>query len=63
MQVFFEEVRKEHLKVRVMFRQNIHHPTNLTEDQIEGRFSGSTISSSSTGSGSCIAQRAVRQRS
>jgi hypothetical protein len=38
MGVFFDEVRKENLKVRIMFRQNIHHPTNLTEDQIEGRF-------------------------
>jgi hypothetical protein len=36
--IFFQEVRKGHLKVRIMFRQNIHQPVGLTEDQIEGAF-------------------------
>jgi len=36
--MFFEEIRAGHLKVRIMFRQNVHHATNLTTDQIEGAF-------------------------
>lgn len=36
--IFFHEVRKGHLRVRIMFRQNIHQPVGLTEDQIEGAF-------------------------
>jgi hypothetical protein len=36
--VFFEEIHAGHLKVRIMFRQNIHAATGLTDDQIEGAF-------------------------
>lgn len=36
--MFFEEVRQGHLKVRIMFRQNVHHPVGLTQDQIDGGF-------------------------
>jgi hypothetical protein len=36
--IFFEEIHAGHLKVRIMFRQNIHAATNLTEDQIEGAY-------------------------
>jgi uncharacterized protein DUF3800 len=36
--VFFEEVRNGHLKIRIMFRQNMHQPVGLTEDQVEGAF-------------------------
>jgi hypothetical protein len=35
---FFDEVAKGHLKVRIMFRQNIHHAVRLTNDQIDGAF-------------------------
>ncbi len=38
MQAFFEEVRQGHLKVRIMFRQNVHQAVGLTQDQIEGAF-------------------------
>jgi len=37
-QGFFDEVRRGHLKVRVMFRQNTHHPARLTQEQVEGAF-------------------------
>ena len=36
--VFFEEVRQGHLKVRIMFRQNVHEAVGLTREQIEGAF-------------------------
>jgi hypothetical protein len=36
MSVFFNEVRSGNLRVRIMFRQNAHHPIGLTADQIEG---------------------------
>ena len=36
--VFFEEVRQGNLKVRIMFRQNVHQPVNLTRDQVDGGF-------------------------
>ena len=36
--VFFEEVRQGHLKVRIMFRQNVHEAVGLTQEQIEGAF-------------------------
>ncbi len=34
----FEELRAGHLKIRIMFRQNSHVATGLTEDQIEGAY-------------------------
>jgi len=30
--VFFEEVRQGHLKVRIMFRQNVHEAVGLTQE-------------------------------
>jgi len=36
MATFFDEVRAGNLRVRIMFRQNAHHPTGLTSDQIDG---------------------------
>src|ERR1041384_3677098 len=38
MQIFFDEVRAGHLKVRIMFRHNAHVAVGLTEDQIEGTY-------------------------
>jgi hypothetical protein len=38
MRSFFDEVRANHLRVRIMFRQNAHVPTGLTQDQIEGAY-------------------------
>jgi len=38
MKLFFREVRGGRLKVRVMFRQNVHQPIGLTQDQLEGTF-------------------------
>lgn len=35
---FFEEVRSDHLKVRIMFRQNAHTPVRLSQDQTEGTY-------------------------
>jgi len=35
---FFQEVRQGHLKVRIMFRQNVHEPVGLTREQTEGAF-------------------------
>jgi hypothetical protein len=36
--VFFEEVRAGNLKVRIMFRQNVHEAVGLTPGQIEGAY-------------------------
>src|SRR5947209_15629945 len=38
MAAFFDEIRRAHVKVRVMFRQNVHQPAGLTQEQIEGGF-------------------------
>ena len=38
MRALFEEVRAGHLRVRIMFRQNAHVATGLTEEQIEGSY-------------------------
>jgi len=38
MATFFDEVHAGKLKIRIMFRQNTHHATNLTSEQIEGAF-------------------------
>ncbi len=38
MSVFFDEVRQGRLKVRIMFRQNAHVPSGLTQEQIEGTY-------------------------
>lgn len=35
---FFEEIRPGHVKLRIMFRQNIHAATGLTKEQIEGSY-------------------------
>lgn len=37
-QAFFEEVASGHLKVRVMFRQNAHVPTGLTDEQLSWQY-------------------------
>lgn len=34
----FHELRQGHLKMRIMFRQNTHVATGLTDDQIEGSY-------------------------
>ena len=36
--VFFREVAKGHLRIRIMFRQNAREPHGLTRDQIEGSY-------------------------
>ena len=36
--IFFREVRANHVRVRIMFRQNAHVPVGLTQDQIEGTY-------------------------
>jgi hypothetical protein len=36
--VFFDEVRNGNLRVRIMFRHNVHAPVGLTQEQIEGAF-------------------------
>jgi len=33
--LFFHEVREERVRVRIMFRQNAHAPTNLTANQLD----------------------------
>ena len=38
MRIFFHEVRANHVRVRIMFRQNAHVPVGLTQDQIEGAY-------------------------
>jgi hypothetical protein len=38
MRVFFEEVRANHVRVRIMFRQNAHVPVGLSHDQIQGAY-------------------------
>jgi len=38
MRMFFQEVRAGHLRVRIMFRQNVHQAVGLTQDQIEGAY-------------------------
>ena len=35
---FFQEVRAQHARVRIMFRQNAHVPVSLSQDQIEGAY-------------------------
>jgi hypothetical protein len=35
---FYKEVRAKHVRVRIMFRQNAHVPSGLTQDQIEGAY-------------------------
>jgi hypothetical protein len=35
---FFQEIAEKTVKVRIMFRQNAHKPTRLTEEQIEGEY-------------------------
>ena len=37
-QAFFKEVHAGHLRVRIMFRQNVHAPTGLTHEQIQGTY-------------------------
>src|SRR2546423_15119414 len=36
--LFFEDVRKGHVKVRIMFRQNAHLPRGLSDDQVDSTF-------------------------
>ncbi|MFA6545461.1 MAG: DUF3800 domain-containing protein [Limisphaerales bacterium] len=38
MRMFFSELRHGHARVRIMFRQNAHVPTGLSDDQIEGAY-------------------------
>ncbi len=38
MHTFFEEVRSNHLRVRIMFRHNAQVPIGLTQDQIDGTY-------------------------
>jgi hypothetical protein len=38
MQKFFEEIRSGHVKLRIMFRQNVHEAKGLTQEQIEGSY-------------------------
>ncbi len=38
MRAFFEEVHAGHIRVRIMFRQNIHAPVGLSLGQIEGAY-------------------------
>jgi len=35
---FFDEVHQGHVKVRIMFRQNVHEAIGLTQDQLQGTF-------------------------
>ena len=35
---FFDEVRQGNLKVRIMFRQNVHQAINLSRDQVDGAY-------------------------
>lgn len=36
--VFFAEISADHVRVRIMFRQNAHRAIGLTQDQIEGAY-------------------------
>ena len=38
MQAFFHEVRRGRVRVRIMFRQNVHAPVGLSAEQIEGTY-------------------------
>ena len=38
MRAFFREVRAQHVRVRIMFRQNAHVAVGLTQDQIQGAY-------------------------
>ena len=38
MEVLFEELQAGHMKIRLMFRQNAHIATGLSEEQIEGAY-------------------------
>jgi hypothetical protein len=35
---FFREIHAGHVRVRIMFRQNVHEPTGLSPQQIEGAY-------------------------